>query len=335
MPRRYDSTAGAYRLTCQTPGCTSTALTRESGDYRNTRHDIDILTGAEVHSIFASRGERGGNSGVCRECQRRANRQRRSTGARVPGTTGTTVGENRRFGVELELIFPRHIGRSSIDSALQQAGLTGWRSRTDGSLSGGNGWEIVSPILSGDNGFEQIRTATRVLRGLGAKPNRSCGMHVHHEARDLTIQGFKNVARSWANNQAIIDGLVSGSRRNSQGYYCRALDSNDLSYIEACRDTRQLSNLSRYKTLNLASYGRHGTIEVRQHQGTCDAEKIISWVKFGQAIISAAVTRPTAIPTQRRVRDMLAEFGTHLNETARTFLLGRAVEFSSDSGVEV
>lgn len=239
------------------------------------------------------------------------------------------LGLGRTFGVELELIFPSGHNRGTITAALEAEGVTGWRVKSDGSLSGGNGWEVVSPVLSGEQGIETVRKACRVLTRLGAKPNRSCGLHVHHGARDLTVAAVKALARTWHANQGIIDGLVSPSRRGANSsYYCRPLSSTDLTRIESIRDLRSLSRLDRYRSLNLASYGRHGTVEVRQHQGTCDAEKVVSWIRFGQALIDTAITQG-ATDRQSRVRDLFDRMGDRFDETARTFLTGRAVEFGA------
>lgn len=335
MPQRYDYTERAYRHYCaNAPACASSVLLTENPQGRDVRGDIDRISGREVSTIFRTRASRGGLHSHCRQCQSQA--APRVRGPRVPGTARIVSADQRRFGVELELIFPRGVTRERVTAALADAGLTGWRAKYDGSLTGGNGLEVVSPILTGENGEAQIRTATRVLRGLGATPNRSCGMHVHHEARDLTADGFKALARGWKVNQPLIDGLVSPSRRNGANHYCQPLTDGDVQRIESCSTVEQITRegqrISRYKTLNFAALGRYHTVEVRQHQGTCDPEKIISWVKFGQGIVAAAATTDTSAATQQthgRVRDLLGAFGSHLNETARTFLLGRAVEFGS------
>ena len=335
MPQRYEYGTGFYRHYCaNAPACASFVLLTSSPRGRDVRGDIDQHTGRPVSEVFRTRGARGGMHSHCRECQSQASPGRRS-GPRVPGTHRVVSADQRRFGVELELIFPRGTSRETVNAALASAGLTGWRAKGDGSLSVG-GLEVVSPILQGEDGETQIRTATRVLRGLGARPNRSCGLHVHHECRDLTVEGFGALARGWAANQPIIDGLVSPSRRNGANHYCQPLGATDVSTIANAPNVlelqRRANRISRYKTLNFSALGRYHTVEVRQHQGTCDAEKIISWVKFGQAIIAAAATTETSAATQSshaRVRDLLGAFGPHLNETARTFLLGRAVEFGA------
>lgn len=264
----------------------------------------------------------------CRECERLYRLERRAARAQLAGSAvARALGAGRQFGIELELIFPSEVSRYTIQEALAESGLSEWRVKSDGSLSG-NGWEVVSPILAGDDGEEQVRKVCRVLNRLGATVNRSCGFHAHHNIADLSIDAIKRLARSWRANQSIIDGLVSESRRGDRAsMYCRRLSEGDMRDIESCRDLSSLRNsyLDRYRTLNLNAYGRYGTVEVRQHQGTCDAEKILTWVQFGQALIDAAAQNE--IPVTSRVRDLLSRI--NLGESAAAFLLGRAVQFDA------
>lgn len=324
MPVNYQRNAdGTYTRTITCNHCDRTAVVANAYD----RH-AENESGGLVSDTFAWSTRRNTWRGTCRACAR----ERRSNGPRAPRSrrvTSMALGLGRRFGVELELIFPHGHNRQTITAALEAEGVSGWRVKSDGSLSGGNGWEVVSPVLAGESGIEAVRTACRVLTRLGAKPNRSCGMHVHHEARDLTVAAVKAVARTWSAQQGLIDGLVSPSRRGADAsYYCRPLTTGDLTRINSIRDLRSLARLDRYRSLNLASYGRHGTIEIRQHQGTCDPEKVVSWIRFGQAIIDTAKVEGE-IARQPRVRDLFARLGDRMDETARTFLTGRAVEFGA------
>jgi hypothetical protein len=171
----------------------------------------------------------------CRSCTRERNRAR--SGGRARRVVATFLGLDRRYGVEFECIVPTSVDRYTIVNALQAAGLTGWRAKGDGSLmamGAGHGIEVVSPILQGEQGVEAIRVATRVLRELGATVNRTCGTHIHHEARDLTVQNIKDAVKAWSTNQHLIDGLVAPSRRNGQNTYCRHLDSSDLARVDRC-----------------------------------------------------------------------------------------------------
>src|SRR5439155_107312 len=89
----------------------------------------------------------------------------------------------------------------------------------------------VSPPLRGEAGLAQVQLACTALRRMGAKPNRSCGLHVHHEIRDLDVASIKRFVRSYANNQDLIDGLVSPSRRHGQNTYCLRLDETARTFI--------------------------------------------------------------------------------------------------------
>lgn len=332
MPTSYNYNTSTTRVTC-----TQCNSSREfNGRYPEAGQQATDGSGA-VADFIRFLPARGRYHAWCRSCERAArNAQPRSGGrARRSGTTTTPAGRlaDRRFGVELELGFSRGTSRERIERALTDAGLSGWRVKTDCTIRCGpaapTGWEIVSPPLAGEAGFDALQIACRVLRGLGAQVNRTCGTHVHHEARDLTIDQVKAVARSWFNNQNLIDGLVAPSRRGvHSSTYCRPLGAEDIGRISLARDLRSIPSHcgSRYKTMNLQSYGRYGTIEIRQHQGTCDYEKIASWIRFGQAIIDTAKDAP--INTHGTMRGLLDTFGDRLDATAKTFLLGRTVEFA-------
>lgn len=241
----------------------------------------------------------------------------------------------RKYGVEIELIFPYGVDTYDVANAIEAAGVVGWRAKGDGSLSGsGEGIEVVSPPMTGEEGLEAIRTVCRVVQEMGASVNTTCGLHVHHDVADLDVEGLKRVARGWANSQSLIDGLVSRSRRDGGSYYCRPIPDDELRRIEGCETVQQMrrcidsSTNERYRSLNYGALGRYGTIEIRQHQGTMNAEKITSWIMFGKAIIDHAHVNDEPLPTGlNRMRDMFSRLGDHLNETAKTFLLGRAVEF--------
>jgi len=296
-----------------------------------------VVGGAPVSDTFRFVATRERWFHVCRTCERarshayheaRGGRGNRST-RRATTRAATALGLGRTFGVELEAISP--VTHQAVAHALANAGLTGWRAKYDGSLPTG-GVEVVSPVLTGEDGLEQIRRATRVMRDLGCSVSRACGTHVHHGVGEMRIDEIKRAARTWATHQRMIDGLVAPSRRNGINNFCRNLSVTDLSAIESARDLQSMRHLrvGRYRTFNLASYGRFGTVEIRQHQGTLDAEKVISWIRFGQAVLDTALVAPDALTDPfSRMRDLLSALGDRLDATARTFLTGRAVEFGA------
>ena len=217
-------------------------------------------------------------------------------------------------------------GYNHTDSA------TDWKIVSDGSVS--NGGELVSPILSGLEGKEQLRTVLRTIKELGAKTDRSCGIHVHHDASDMNGKQLANVAELYKSHESIIDQFMSESRRNSNNNYCASMNNginffenasnslfNNLNGQSPMGEKQTLVNLlarGRYNKVNFQAYIAHGTVEFRQHQSTLNVNKIWSWVVFTQTIMTVAKghrgkivgrvvnTGPAAT---RTVRSMLRELG--------------------------
>lgn len=210
---------------------------------------------------------------------------------------------NRCFGVEIEL---KGLSQLAAARALTNAGITAydenynhvarphWKVVPDGSISGG--CEVVSPILSGQEGLEQLAAAMAALRSAGATVDQACGMHVHIDARDLTGDEFARTFAFYTERQELMDLLVAPSRRHNT--YCRKYDERTIVNIKdtAKQDTdrygdtvdgkRQATRVhgDRYMTVNLQSYLTHGTLEFRQHQGTLNGTKAVSWVTMLLAI---------------------------------------------------
>lgn len=210
-------------------------------------------------------------------------------------------GIGRRFGVEIEFIgnsnnLARAMRDAGLECSVQQynhrVSRSAWKIVPDGSVY--NGAELVSPILRGDDGFAQLVKASVALNAAGCTVNKSTGLHVHHDVRDLTVSAFKRLVRNWHDCQAGTDALVAPSRRRGQNNFCPWLDDYDLARVDAMTSmtrtyARSMLRANRYRTLNVMSYPKYGTVEVRQHQGSTDDKKIAAWVRFGQAMVEAAV----------------------------------------------
>lgn len=271
----------------------------------------------------------------CRECVRTYNRNRR------------TAGDRRKFGVEIEYI-------GSYDAVLTQMrsrGLTvdyvgythritpgAWKIVTDASVM--NGYELVSPPLSGANGRRQVKLACESLQAAGCRVNNACGLHVHHDIHDLDAAGIGRLATLWSNNQRNLNWLVAASRRDSQ--WAQPLSSSEVSSYQALSPTRDLRSqiqgiaYRRYRSLNFAAYVRYGTVECRQHQGTLNAKKMLAWISLGQAVIRAAKNGATVSePNTAAFVNSLpldAATKTYLTGRARTFAGSRADQLVGVSG---
>lgn len=208
--------------------------------------------------------------------------------------------ENRIFGVEIE--FLATIDRNELQNKCRELGVNCyvesynhidnddyWKIVTDSSC----GYEIVSPRLKGHDGLAQIEKVCNALNQLGAKVNKNCGLHVHHDARDFTVNTFKNILNIYVRYEKVFDTMMPQSRRANNNTFCRTMIKDDvqetLNKIKNCKTVYDLTcglYYSRYGKVNLQSYTLHGSIEFRQHSGTTDAEKIINWVVLTQAIVN-------------------------------------------------
>lgn len=240
----------------------------------------------------------------CQTCRRARNRE--VARLRRAGQPVRASGVERKFGVEIEFV---GVGYEDVIREMTARGVrvyfagythrvdaASWKIVRDGSVP--LGWELVSPPLSGRDGLTQLRQACAGLAAAGARVDRRCGLHVHHDVGDLSGADFRRLLHGWSRNQRATNGLVAPSRRNSQ--WAGPLTREDLSRADSLpADAVGVDGLRgyfggyrdeyrRYRSLNVESFPRYGTVEIRQHQGSMNYEKIAAWVAFGQAFIAAA-----------------------------------------------
>lgn len=256
--------------------------------------------------------------------------------------------ENRTFGVEIEFIGSGYDGDERVRDAMRARGLgcriegynhdtqNHWKIVTDCSVSdsAGKGLELVSPPMSGLNGMIQLQLACEALEEAGAKVNRTCGLHVHHDARDFTPTAFKGLAHLYIRFEDTIDELVARSRRKSNNSYCRSVKTwheqvlngqiyfgggpSRLEDATGVDDISRYFHSNRYFKLNFESYRQHGTVEFRQHQGTLNFKKIANWVMLTQAMVERSINEVVAPPVSnsrdswKRFRKTLKLQGSHL-----------------------
>ena len=268
-----------------------------------------------------------------------------------------TFDNNRKYGIEIEFSWNGQLpSYATIAQAITEAGVPcvstvgysnsihnvapTWKIVPDGSVT--NGGELVSPILNGLDGKEQLRTVLRTIKALGAKTDRSCGIHIHHDAGDMNGKALANVAELYKTHQRVIDLFISEARRSTSNHpYCGGLSRGvDFWAIGSHRDFNDFSVASSQalKTrliqgdytigerglsvgrvnVNFSAYLRHGTVEFRQHQSSLNVNKIWSWVVFTQTIMTVAKSHRgkivgrivnTGPEATRAVRGLIREMG--------------------------
>jgi hypothetical protein len=242
----------------------------------------------------------------------------------------TIVNTNRTFGVELEFVNTQY-GLTELATAISLAlraefpeqkckflswGMSNentksyWKMTTDASVRSGG--ELISPPLPATpESFRQIEIVTATLRNMNSRIDVNCGLHVHHDANDLTVRQLGHIYGAYASFQTLISSSLAPSRRVNADYmspenYNRLPEQNKnakawnkprYNQVRHWANTPALQDLcdmtnkanarnNRYhSTVNLQSLAKHGTIEFRQHQGTLNAKKIISWVLVTQSFI--------------------------------------------------
>ncbi len=171
-----------------------------------------------------------------------------------------------------------------------------WKVTTDSSVTSrgtgfGQGLELVSPILYEDEGLDELAKVYETLSDLGADVDRSCGTHVHFDISDFTVQDCKNFLNLYYNYQGVINYLVPPSRRDN--YYCKSIRKTQLETINNSSRVTSISDIAdvlwtRYNKVNLQSYIKYGTIEIRQHGGTLDYDKMESWILLMYQLLDSA-----------------------------------------------
>jgi len=228
----------------------------------------------------------------------------------------------RKFGVEIEFV---GLNPQTVAELLTNAGIpcqhegynhttrNRWKVVRDGSIEyrSDDCGELVSPPLVGREGIDQVRKVLRLIAAGGATVNRSCGLHVHVDANDLSVSQIHNIVARYSTFQAEINRFMPASRRNSR--WAKPVDSYLLSYISNYsnrsggeRLLRSNSvNYDRYYAVNIAAYGRHGTVEFRQHSASVNSGKVARWIAFCLFFVNASIENqpvlsvPTTAVAQR------------------------------------
>jgi hypothetical protein len=225
---------------------------------------------------------------------------------------------NRGFGVEIETAPSRRHSIHTIAQALTNAGILctaehghttrrHWKAVPDSST----GSEIVSPILYGQDGLDEVKRVCKILRDIGLKVDSSTGLHVHHDARDLTARQYASAMYLYAKAEDFMAQLLP-SRVSAQ--WCRPLSLEALSsnyrqlvrgndsrkyMMSGCRcaefrGRREHYCGHRYYATNPTNANETGTLEFRQHGGSLNGTKIGAAIARNVSATAIVSQDPTA-----------------------------------------
>jgi len=226
------------------------------------------------------------------------------------------------FGVEIECSVPRTagiaVGRYHYGTAVTGANLPdgtralapqGWKCESDASVetfrAGHTAVEFVSPVLRGDAGVDNLIAMVNWLNAVGARVNRSMGVHVHVGVasvigRDATTETVCDYLAA-VSAQTVTWGTAlfaqTGTKSRENGRWCAKLDGEAekerFTHVKRERDSytkeRRARGRDRYRSLNLMNvFGRKHTIEVRVFAATLNVDKIVHHLSTVLAIASKA-----------------------------------------------
>lgn len=248
----------------------------------------------------------------------------------------TTTLQSLRFGVEIECVgcskerLTRAINialpGSRIDSYRENSVIDvmgrSWNVVRDGSLSGSENGEIVTPPLNYSD-IEALQNVIRSVRHAGARVDASCGIHIHVDGSQFAAKSLTNLVKLVYKQERIIEHAlqVSETRLNR---YCRSIDAGFMTRLEARapRDIREFSaawygrnevapsryDSTRYHGLNLNSFLFRGTVEFRYFNGTLHAGKVKAYIQFCLAVVAKALNARSASSKRREFRAETAKY---------------------------
>ena len=234
----------------------------------------------------------------------------------IPTLEGFHTTSDLTFGIEIECI---GLSMTAASNALNAANIScvaegythsvmrTWKVVPDGSLNSRSGsCEVVSPVLRGNSGLDEIRSVMAVLRTAGARINQSCGMHIHIGVDSLTREQQAEVIRRHQVWQPAFDALLTENRRTSTRWAKRRnvqqAEHLARNWEDGSNERAMLSrNSDRYHSLNVNSFHKYGTFEFRAHHGSLNGKNATAWIALHLAFIakcaSDVATSASAIAT--------------------------------------
>jgi len=232
---------------------------------------------------------------------------------------------DRKFGIEIEFVgadlrqVEQAINLAGVDCQIESYNHNTrphWKIVSDASLHSIRGYagELVSPILSGVEGALELKAVIDALNTVeGVTVNRSCGLHVHLDCRDMTIEQIKSTYERYSNYEEQIDLCMPRSRRGDPRW-CAGLARTKDSVKRAATKEGAANAVGRYFKVNLAQIANRGSIEFRQHSGTTEFKKIINWLSFLMQFTETSIDLVTTAQKSkatiyREVRDLISKWG--------------------------
>jgi hypothetical protein len=214
------------------------------------------------------------------------------------------------FGIEIECAIPSEVVNTiGLRLGAPHVGIqvptlpNGWTAQRDGSLRGFGAdmvaVEIVSPVLRGIEGINEVRQVVAALNTWGAAINSSTGLHVHVGVQKDAEKIQKLVRLTAQHEKAIF--ATTGSKLRERNQFCAPIVAA-LEPLKKMTDIREINNTGgRYKLLNLTNLVSCGksTAEFRAFGGTLNITKILGYIQVCVGLVEKAWTTKNTPAYQR------------------------------------
>jgi len=154
--------------------------------------------------------------------------------------------------------------KNVLKEKIKEYKIRGVNIKEDGSIKDLESDEIgvEFSILVPSNNFENLKRLCQLLEDLDARVNKTCGLHVHIDARKMNRDEAINRGGNLASYLIFLKRMVPETRRTNT--YCKL----------------QASTTDRYSAVNLQALDKYNTVEIRLHSATTNYEKISRWVEI-------------------------------------------------------
>ena len=152
-------------------------------------------------------------------------------------------------------------GRNILEKLADPLASRLWKVGLDSSIrekygEGRLGFEIRSPILSGEADFNQLRDVLVALRDIGARTNATCGFHLHVSPRGRRFRRreLRTFAAAALLSERQYHRLIDPSRH--ENYYCRrysVIPETREELLDKKRTNHPAPDGRRYVKLNLSN----------------------------------------------------------------------------------
>ena len=203
----------------------------------------------------------------------------------------------------------------SIKDSIRDARIKGVNVVTDGSLCNDSDSRVgvEFKVLTTIDDMSNLKKLCEWLSDHEAEVDKTCGLHVHVDARSLSSSERQLLVKRYENSLKFMLAMVPDSRKNNTRY-CKA----------------QASFTDRYSAINATALDKYNTVEIRLHSGTVNFNKISQWCKLLTCIKYSSALNITSPRKLHRWFELL----DNVPNDTREYIINRIAKFTPDMVTE-